>query len=224
MEFEAVLAFDPGTREMGWAIVSKELIHNAGVIKSADADLGMRFVSLSNALQPVFDEAQERGCILVGIEKYMSRSSLATDAVKGLIGIIRLMCAQRDMPAREVYPNQVKRIVAGRGNAEKADVAASIMQRFPHSKFIANHNTTDAIAIGLTLHALLDEEKSRLEDLRSLINRHNGCLSNKTIVKAGIAKDVYDASDMVHTLAVMYEHSKDKVGRHIFDIPWRRRS
>lgn len=161
----------------------------------------------------------------MAIEAYGSVGRWATDAVKGLVGIIRLVAAQRDLPTALVYPAEVKKAVGGHGLADKATVARAVHRVYPLSSRHVDPNVTDAIAVGLTVHQQMAAEAAGLDAVRQAIEQAGGVLTRKQLVTAGLTagatKDarLRDASTILAVLAGRYVH--ERIGhRYVFHLPW----
>jgi crossover junction endodeoxyribonuclease RuvC len=146
------LGVDPGTRHLGWGIVSLDgnrLRHVAhGVI---DADPALR---LERRLAIIDEElgriiARYRPSVGSVESLFFHRDAQAAAKLGHARGVVLLNLARRNVDVVEYAPAHVKRVVAGKGNATKDQVARMIrallgLDEAPRS------DAADALALAVT--------------------------------------------------------------------------
>lgn len=215
-----ILSIDPGTYKLGWALTDEKTLIDAGLIESQKKKLGDRFLQVYKALGQIFDRAATYELSLVAVEQYVGASKLGTDAMKGLIGIIHLMAAQRGYPVIDFYPTTVKKMLTGDGKADKEVVAQAVARQYPTGYNASLLDVTDAIALGIAIHEQLKSDDAFLETFRRAVIEAGGGI-NYPIVRQSLPK--ITKSEYTQGLARMrqlYEHEQ-RGGKYLFDIPLR---
>jgi crossover junction endodeoxyribonuclease RuvC len=216
-----ILSVDPGTKELGWAIQSNQTLYDCGIITASPKKLiDARFLIIYDEFCKLIDKAKEFECRLLVIERYVGKASAGSDAVKGLIGILRLAAKQKDLPVEFVVPSEVKLIVTGYGAAGKEMIDAAVRRKFPNSRIIDNLNTTDAIAIGMTIFKRIEERLAQLERIKSYIAEHHGEINVKTLRRTGLVKNEPEARERMRELKLLYKWKRTRLGVQ-FQLPWK---
>lgn len=146
------LGVDPGTRHLGWGIVSLDgnrLRHVAhGVI---DADPALRLERRLAILDEELGQVIARYRPTVGsVESlFFHRDAQAAAKLGHARGVVLLNLARMNVDVVEYAPAHVKRVVAGKGNATKDQVARMIrallgLDQAPKS------DAADALALAVT--------------------------------------------------------------------------
>jgi crossover junction endodeoxyribonuclease RuvC len=124
-----VLGIDPGTRHLGWGVVRADgnrLCHVAhGVIDaSATLALGERLAILDTALRELIAEHRPQ---VGSVETlFFHRDAQAAAKLGHARGVVLLCLAQANVAIAEYAPAHVKRVITGKGNADKRQVAHMI--------------------------------------------------------------------------------------------------
>lgn len=147
-----VLGIDPGTRKLGWGIVerrgSKLVAIAAGVVALSPRDpLPSRLVAAESAIEALLED---HGPGVVAVEGvFYARFAAAAIQLAHVRGVALLVAERRGLAIAEYAPALVKRTVAGRGAADKAQigriVAATLGLRAPLPA-----DASDALAIAIT--------------------------------------------------------------------------
>lgn len=147
-----VLGIDPGTRHLGWAVLSRvgtRVEHVAhGVIDTDTAgSLAERLVEIDTALQGVIDEHHPDVGAVEGL--FFAKDAQSAAKLGHARGVVLLRLSRAGMPIREYAPALVKRTVVGRGAADKKQVALVVtaVLRLPAPP---RPDAADALAIALT--------------------------------------------------------------------------
>lgn len=147
-----VLGIDPGTRRTGWGVAEKRgprlSAVAAGVIRLKADD------PLADRLEIVFDRLdaliEEHTPDVVAVEDvFYAKHANAAIKLGHVRGVVLLLVAKRQLPLAEYPPALVKRTVAGRGAAEKEQVARVVGAMLGLSELPAV-DATDALAIAIT--------------------------------------------------------------------------
>ncbi|HEY4160154.1 MAG TPA: crossover junction endodeoxyribonuclease RuvC [Polyangiaceae bacterium] len=177
------LGVDPGTRHLGWGVVSREgnrLCHIAhGVIHLDErASLANRLTGIEGELGAVIARyAPEVGSVE---SLFFHKDPQAAAKLGHARGVVLLLLARSGIEVAEYAPARVKKTIAGSGQAEKRQVALMVravlaLDELPPS------DAADALALAIThlrigtlLKALRSDspdEGSANQRLRALIGK-----------------------------------------------------
>ena len=147
-----VLGIDPGTRKTGWGVAeqrnTKVVGIAAGVIRLRPDD------PLADRLEIVFDRldaliGEHRPDAIAVEDIFYAKHANAAIKLGHVRGVVLLLVAKRQLPLAEYPPALVKRTVAGRGAADKAQIARVVGAMLGLTELPAE-DATDALAIALT--------------------------------------------------------------------------
>lgn len=147
-----VLGIDPGTRRLGWGVVerngAKVAAVAAGVLKLSEKDaLEVRLEQVHRALGEVIETYAPSALAVEDI--FYAEFAAAAIKLGHVRGVVLLVGAQRSLEIASYAPALVKRTIAGRGAAEKVQVArlvaATLGLRTPPPA-----DAADALAVALT--------------------------------------------------------------------------
>jgi crossover junction endodeoxyribonuclease RuvC len=151
-----VIGIDPGTRHLGWGVLTRtgtKIEHVAhGVIDTdLDGSLADRLVEIDTELERVIREhAPDVGAVET---IFFSKNANSAAKLGHARGVILLRLARAGMPIHEYAPTLVKRSVAGKGAADKKQVAM-VMTAILRLPTPPRSDAADALAVALThLHA-----------------------------------------------------------------------
>jgi crossover junction endodeoxyribonuclease RuvC len=151
-----VIGIDPGTRHLGWGVLTRtgtRIEHVAhGVIDTdLDGSLAERLVEIDTELERVIRElAPDVGAVET---IFFSKNANSAAKLGHARGVILLRLARAGMPIHEYAPTLVKRSVAGKGAADKKQVAM-VMTAILRLAAPPRSDAADALAVALThLHA-----------------------------------------------------------------------
>jgi len=157
------LGIDPGTRRLGWGVVSRtgnRLMHVAhGVIALDGSDsIAVRLVELEQQLTQVIRE--HRPTVSSVESLFFHKDAQAAAKLGHARGVVLLCLARAGIPIAEYAPAKIKRTIAGNGQADKRQVALMVRAALALDA-LPPADATDALAIALThlrlgglLHAL----------------------------------------------------------------------
>lgn len=154
---QKILAIDPGTREMGIALLegSKLLYHGVESVPKQKSphetlQVGRKIIlRLINDFQPQ---------ILV-VEKTFFANNRSAALLNVFVDEIRAIGKRKGLEVIRYAPNTVKKFICGNGRAGKDEVARAVAARYPELKVYLSqdrkwkesyhHNMFDAVALGM---------------------------------------------------------------------------
>ncbi|MEI6289949.1 MAG: crossover junction endodeoxyribonuclease RuvC [Chloroflexota bacterium] len=149
-----VLAIDPGTATIGFALVQDSnhgdhLALDYGVITTPKGD------QPANRLMHIYQEINKLIVLhkpnSAAIEKlYFSQNTTTAIAVGQARGVILLAMAQAGLEIGEYSPNEIKQAVTGYGFAEKRQVQEMVKVLLSLDKIPKPDDAADALAIAIT--------------------------------------------------------------------------
>ena len=147
-----ILGIDPGTRNMGYAILEKNVnkvsLIEAGLVKMKPENVQFQMTQMCEAIDQIFaahkiDE--------VAIESmFYAHNPQSVLKLAQFRGALSLKILQVDGNFAEYTPLQVKKSVTGKAKAAKEQVAFMVKRILGINKEIKPLDITDAIAIALT--------------------------------------------------------------------------
>lgn len=149
-----ILGIDPGLATLGFGIIDADTCSKAaslvdfGIIQTpSNTPIGLRLQGIYQDLHTVIEQFQPQG---VAIEKFFFYRMANTILVAQARGVILLVLAQRELSYMEFTPAQIKQSIAGRGNADKAEVQAAVASELGLDYIPRPDDAADALAIALT--------------------------------------------------------------------------
>ncbi len=147
-----VLGVDPGSRRTGWALVRPAGVRwallDAGVVLlDARAPLPERLLRLAEALETVVRGHGPRLCAVEDL--FVARHPRAAVVLGHVRGAVLLTAARSGLPVHAYPPSLVKRAVAGRGRADKAQMARMVQALLGHRDPLPS-DAADAAAVAIT--------------------------------------------------------------------------
>ncbi|MDX9814091.1 MAG: crossover junction endodeoxyribonuclease RuvC [Sulfurimonadaceae bacterium] len=147
-----ILGIDPGTRKMGYAIVSFEnskiSLVEAGLIKISADELQYQIPQMLEAFEGIFAKFKIDEVALEDI--FYAHNPKTTIKLAQFRGAIMLMLLQQFGPFSEYTALQVKQALTGNGKASKEQVAFMVKRLLGIKKEIKPLDITDAIAVAIT--------------------------------------------------------------------------
>ncbi len=119
-----LLGIDPGYGRCGWAIINDAFCYiDCGVIETKPTDEN-RFLCIYTALSDIIIKYNPISC---GIEKLFFNKNVKTAIpVAQVIGVIKLLLAQHNIPYTEYTPVQIKQSITGYGHSSKDQLATMV--------------------------------------------------------------------------------------------------
>jgi crossover junction endodeoxyribonuclease RuvC len=159
------LGIDPGTRRLGWGVVSRtgnRLTHVAHGVIALDGSesIAARLVELEQQLDRVIRE--HRPSVSSVESLFFNKDAQAAAKLGHARGVVLLCLARAGIPIAEYAPAKIKRTIAGSGQADKRQVALMVRAALALDA-LPPADATDALAIAMThlrlgglLHALAE--------------------------------------------------------------------
>jgi crossover junction endodeoxyribonuclease RuvC len=149
-----VLAIDPGSRKLGWAVVLRrgQVLHvlASGTLRlDLKATLPQRLGVILTELTLLFDAHKPDA---LAIEAAFVHENPHTALVLGQArGLPIALAAARGLPVAEFPPATVKRMVVGSGRAEKSQVQEMVKLQLALAA-LPQEDEADALAVAITYH------------------------------------------------------------------------
>ncbi len=147
-----ILGIDPGTRNMGYAIISldkgKIALVEAGLVKMKAEDLQFQIPQMAEALEQLFKSFK--------IDEVAVESMFYAHNPKTVIklaqfrGALMLKLLQEFGQFSEYTPLQIKKALTGKAKAAKEQVAFMVKNLLNIKKEIKPLDITDAMAVAIT--------------------------------------------------------------------------
>lgn len=127
-----ILAIDPGTREMGIALLENgDLIYHGVVVLSRK---GSPHAKLQEGRRTILRLIRDFRPHVLAVEKAFFANNRNAALLNVLVDEIRAMGRRRGLRILSLAPNTVKKAIAGNGRATKAEVAKVVISRYPELK------------------------------------------------------------------------------------------
>ena len=148
-----VIGIDPGLADTGFGIVegngSRIRGHAFGTIRTSKSeDLAFRLNHIFSELSAILKSERPNLVVIEGVfslKKY-PKSGIALGRV---CGVALLAGAQCRVPAMELQTREVKRILTGNGNANKAQVEKAVRHLLGSKGTISPSHASDAMALAI---------------------------------------------------------------------------
>jgi crossover junction endodeoxyribonuclease RuvC len=157
------IGIDPGTRKLGWGVVSRtgnRLLHVAHGVIALDGSesIASRLVELEGQLTRVIREHRPNVSSVESL--FFNKEAQAAAKLGHARGVVLLCLAREGIPIAEYAPAKIKRTIAGSGQADKRQVALMVRAALSLDG-LPPADASDALAIAMThlrlgglLHAL----------------------------------------------------------------------
>ncbi len=147
-----ILGIDPGTRNLGYAILEKDVnkikLIEAGLVKMKAENVQFQMTQMSEAIDQIFSSHKiDEVAIESMFYAYNPQSVLKLAQFRGALALKILQIFGN---FAEYTPLQVKKSVTGKAKATKEQVAFMVKRILGINKEIKPLDITDAIAIALT--------------------------------------------------------------------------
>jgi crossover junction endodeoxyribonuclease RuvC len=146
------LGIDPGTRRLGWGVVSRtgnRLLHIAHGVIALDGSesIASRLVELESQLTDVI--AAHRPTVSSVESLFFNKDAQAAAKLGHARGVVLLCLARAGIPIAEYAPAKIKRTIAGNGQADKRQVALMVRAALALDA-LPPVDASDALAIAMT--------------------------------------------------------------------------
>ena len=148
MAARVLLGVDPGLASTGYAVVREpgEVLACGTVRTPAGSRAGARLLQVRRELEAVLDAHPVDEAALE--ELFMGSNRTSAIGVAQARGVVLALLEERGIPAAEYKPSQVKLVVSGYGNADKAQLARMLAAQVRDLPAGSDH-AFDAIAIAI---------------------------------------------------------------------------
>jgi crossover junction endodeoxyribonuclease RuvC len=147
-----ILGIDPGTRKMGYALISLEkgkiTLLEAGLIKIKAEELQFQIPQMVEAFETIFKNFKIDEVAIEDI--FYAHNPKTTIKLAQFRGAIMLMLLQQFGQFSEYTALQVKKALTGNGKATKEQVSYMAKMLLNIKKEIKPLDITDAIAVAIT--------------------------------------------------------------------------
>ena len=147
-----VIGFDPGIGRLGFAVIETApslTLVRAGVITSPiRAPLPLRLHTLATDISSLLKSEQPEKAVVE--ELFFGRNITTAMAVSHSRGVLLAALFEKGISIHEIHPTTVKKVVAGRGNATKAEVARATCRLLGIQKPPTPDDAADAAAIAIS--------------------------------------------------------------------------
>ena len=143
-----ILGIDPGLASTGFALLSEpNLVLSCSTVVTRPGRDGERLLIITRHLRELLDANPPAEASLE--ELFMGRNATSAVAVAQARGAILAVLEERGVPVFEYKPSQVKVILTGYGNADKAQIARMLAAQVKVPEGRLDEHARDAIAIAL---------------------------------------------------------------------------
>src|ERR1700682_1590982 len=143
-----ILGIDPGLASTGFALLSEpNLVLSCSTVITRPGRDGERLVVITRHLRELLDANPPAEASLG--ELFMGRNATSAVAVAQARGAILAVLEERGVPVFEYKPSQVKIILTGYGNADKAQIARMLSAQVKLPDEPLDEHARDAIAIAI---------------------------------------------------------------------------
>lgn len=140
-----LLAIDPSSRDLGWAVFDGEDLVAWGDISTAKVDYECRYMFIIGELFKLWEKYQLEE---IACEQAIRFKGRHVAALEVSVISIRKWAERRKLPLSLYYPPEWKKSVVGDGHTDKSAVAQVVHLHFKDLPKVSEH-IIDAIAIGL---------------------------------------------------------------------------
>ncbi len=146
-----ILGIDPGTRRVGFGVVSKEgsslRFVDAGLLEiKSENDIGA-LKEIKDGLEKLFSVYNPE---FLAVEKlFFSKNQKTALQVAEARGVILLFARENGLKIKEFSPNEVKSALTGYGSADKKAVLKMVGLRLKKQGFKIIDDAADALALAI---------------------------------------------------------------------------
>lgn len=149
---DRILGIDPGVARVGYALVIASrrptLVACGTLVTPAGREAARRLADLARGLRRLLERTRPSR---VAFERVFFQRNVSTAlAVSEARGVLRLVCAEANLPASEFTPTAIKQAVTGHGRADKRAMLKMIRLLLGPTAPRTDDDAADAAAIALT--------------------------------------------------------------------------
>lgn len=153
---QRILGIDPGTREVGWAVLEADADGSPVRLASGTMRLGSSKVAVPERLQKLREglqalAQQHRPQQLILEAAFFGKNARSALRIGEARGVVMVTCAEAGMAITELPPAVVKRRIAGTGAATKEQMARLVAMRLglAEDHNFATFDESDALAVAM---------------------------------------------------------------------------
>jgi len=145
---ELILGIDPGLAGTGFALLSgSSLVLSCSTLVTSPGRDGARLLAITNHLRTLLADNPPAEASLE--ELFMGRNATSAIGVAQARGAILAVLEECGVPVFEYKPSQVKMVLTGYGNADKAQIARMLGAQVKVPEGRVDAHAMDAIAIAV---------------------------------------------------------------------------
>jgi len=157
MKHHKILAIDPGTRLMGFALINNGILiyHGVKVIKTKNSPNE----TLRHVRKIVFRLVKDFRPRVIAAEKACFGTNQRAALMNVVVREIRAIARRKRLKFIDYYPSTLKKFITGNGRASKMEVSRAVILKYPElNVFLTqdrawkerfHQNMFDAVALGI---------------------------------------------------------------------------
>lgn len=150
---EKVLAIDPGTSRMGYAILTKnsgeiEILASGCIESPKNLSRPKKFLKIKKKLTKLIKKHQPEKVVIEDL--FFTKNAKTVIAVSQSQGVVIVTAAENDLGIKMISPLHIKQTLTGYGRAGKKQVQQMVKRLLDLDEVPKPDDTADAIACGLT--------------------------------------------------------------------------
>lgn len=147
-----ILALDPGTATVGWAVLlqegSRARLGGCGALRTSKTEKPQaRLMNIHTDVRALI--AEWRPDVMVLERQFFAKNQTTATTVGQAVGVIMLAAAEEGLDVFEYTPPQVKLAVVGEGNADKKQVQYMVTRILNLKQTPKPDDAADAVAIAI---------------------------------------------------------------------------
>lgn len=149
---QKVLGIDPGYGRIGFGLVKKtqrelEYLNHGCIETSQSLQFNQRLLQINQAIEKVVDKFEPD---VAAVEELFFCKNVKTAIDVGQArGVILLSLSQTGLTIKEYTPKEIKKSVAGKGNAKKRQVQEMVKMQLDLTKKPSQDDAADALAVAV---------------------------------------------------------------------------
>jgi crossover junction endodeoxyribonuclease RuvC len=170
-----VLGIDPGTLVTGYGVVERRdatllSVTSGEIVNAAGTPLAERLLAIHTRIRSLADEYRP---VEMAIESaFYGKNAQSALKLGHARGVCLLAAAQSEIPAVEYSPREVKKAVAGNGNASKDSVRYMVCSLLGIPAQGLRLDVSDALAVALCHLQRFQVPSHRYRDWKSFVEAH----------------------------------------------------
>lgn len=147
-----VLAVDPGTQVVGYAVVDWDngepsIVEASTIRLRGRLDHAARLLALHGKLRDIIEQYRPQQVAVEDV--FLAKNARSALKLGQARGVVLLTAAEMGLPVFEYTPAEVKQAIVGHGGASKEQVQRMIAARLGVESIAGPHDVADALAIAI---------------------------------------------------------------------------